>query len=134
MRIAQHEIFGPVRSTITWSDEREMIEAVHNVEYGLTASIGTTTSPKHSPGHRRSSPDTYGSTRSSTGGSACHSAGTRTPETVIEQATENDPRSTHGDLPLAFSVAGGDTASALAAGCPVIVKAHGGHSASASSS
>ncbi|GAB6899643.1 aldehyde dehydrogenase (NADP(+)) [Kineosporia succinea] len=31
------------------------------------------------------------------------------------------------NFPLAFSVAGGDTASALAAGCPVIVKAHGSH-------
>lgn len=31
------------------------------------------------------------------------------------------------NFPLAFSVAGGDTASALAAGCPVIVKAHYGH-------
>jgi len=31
------------------------------------------------------------------------------------------------NFPLAFSVAGGDTASALAAGCPVIVKAHPGH-------
>src|SRR5207248_616214 len=28
------------------------------------------------------------------------------------------------NFPLAFSVAGGDTASALAAGCPVVVKAH----------
>jgi len=31
------------------------------------------------------------------------------------------------NFPLAFSVAGGDTASALAAGCPVLVKAHSGH-------
>jgi len=31
------------------------------------------------------------------------------------------------NFPFAFSVAGGDTASALAAGCPVIVKAHPGH-------
>lgn len=31
------------------------------------------------------------------------------------------------NFPLAFSVAGGDTASALAAGCPVIVKAHEAH-------
>ena len=31
------------------------------------------------------------------------------------------------NFPLAFSVAGGDTASALAAGCPVIVKAHHSH-------
>ena len=31
------------------------------------------------------------------------------------------------NFPLAFSVGGGDTASALAAGCPVIVKAHGAH-------
>ena len=30
-------------------------------------------------------------------------------------------------FPLAFSVAGGDTASALAAGCPVVVKAHDAH-------
>ncbi|WP_322031294.1 aldehyde dehydrogenase (NADP(+)) [Paraburkholderia sp. J76] len=31
------------------------------------------------------------------------------------------------NFPLAFSVAGGDTASALAAGCPVVVKAHLAH-------
>ncbi len=31
------------------------------------------------------------------------------------------------NFPLAFSVAGGDTASALAAGCPVVVKGHPGH-------
>lgn len=33
------------------------------------------------------------------------------------------------NFPFAFSVAGGDTASALAVGCPVIVKAHSGHQA-----
>lgn len=33
------------------------------------------------------------------------------------------------NFPLAFSVAGGDTASALAAGCPVVVKPHPGHPA-----
>ncbi len=31
------------------------------------------------------------------------------------------------NFPFAFSVAGGDTASALAAGCPVVVKAHSAH-------
>ncbi|WP_163279668.1 aldehyde dehydrogenase family protein, partial [Enterobacter hormaechei] len=31
------------------------------------------------------------------------------------------------NFPLAFSVAGGDTASALAAGCPVSVKGHSAH-------
>ncbi|MEA4944509.1 MAG: aldehyde dehydrogenase (NADP(+)) [Propionicimonas sp.] len=31
------------------------------------------------------------------------------------------------NFPFAFSVAGGDTASALAVGCPVVVKAHPGH-------
>lgn len=31
------------------------------------------------------------------------------------------------NFPFAFSVAGGDTASALAAGCPVVLKAHPGH-------
>lgn len=35
------------------------------------------------------------------------------------------------NFPLAFSTAGGDTASALAAGCPVIVKAHAMHSGTA---
>jgi NADP-dependent aldehyde dehydrogenase len=32
-----------------------------------------------------------------------------------------------GNFPFAFSVAGGDTAAALAARCPVVVKAHPGH-------
>lgn len=31
------------------------------------------------------------------------------------------------NFPFAFSVLGGDTASALAAGCPVVIKAHNGH-------
>ncbi|OJA05664.1 aldehyde dehydrogenase (NADP(+)) [Halomonas sp. QHL1] len=31
------------------------------------------------------------------------------------------------NFPLAFSVAGGDTASALAAGCPVVIKGHSAH-------
>ncbi|XBS71638.1 aldehyde dehydrogenase (NADP(+)) [Acerihabitans sp. KWT182] len=35
------------------------------------------------------------------------------------------------NFPLAFSTAGGDTASALAAGCPVVFKAHSGHPATA---
>ena len=35
------------------------------------------------------------------------------------------------NFPLAFSVAGGDTASALAAGCPIIVKGHPAHPATA---
>ena len=33
------------------------------------------------------------------------------------------------NFPLAFSVPGGDTASALAAGCPVVIKAHSSHPA-----
>ncbi|HMJ67442.1 MAG TPA: aldehyde dehydrogenase (NADP(+)) [Cyclobacteriaceae bacterium] len=36
------------------------------------------------------------------------------------------------NFPLAYSTAGGDTASALAAGCPVIVKAHPGHAKTSS--
>lgn len=35
------------------------------------------------------------------------------------------------NFPLAFSVAGGDTASALAAGCPVVVRAHSAHAGTA---
>lgn len=35
------------------------------------------------------------------------------------------------NFPLAFSVAGGDTASALAAGCPVVVQAHSAHAGTA---
>ena len=35
------------------------------------------------------------------------------------------------NFPLAFSAAGGDTASALAAGCPVIVKGHSAHAGTA---
>lgn len=35
------------------------------------------------------------------------------------------------NFPLAFSTAGGDTASALAAGCPVVMKAHAAHPATA---
>src|SRR5690606_34527254 len=41
MRIAREEVFGPVLSILRWQDEEEMIQAVNDVEYGLTASIWT---------------------------------------------------------------------------------------------
>ena len=42
MRIAREEIFGPVLSVIAWQDEDKMLEQVNAVDYGLTASIYTT--------------------------------------------------------------------------------------------
>jgi betaine-aldehyde dehydrogenase len=42
MRIAKEEIFGPVLSVLKWRDEEEMFQQVNRVEYGLTASIYTT--------------------------------------------------------------------------------------------
>jgi betaine-aldehyde dehydrogenase len=41
MRIAREEIFGPVLSVLRWSDEEAMLEQVNSVEFGLTASIYT---------------------------------------------------------------------------------------------
>ncbi|MFC0218080.1 aldehyde dehydrogenase family protein [Pseudochelatococcus lubricantis] len=41
MRLAREEIFGPVLSVFKWSDEVEMLRAVNDVDYGLTASIWT---------------------------------------------------------------------------------------------
>ncbi|MEE8352239.1 MAG: aldehyde dehydrogenase family protein [Rhodospirillales bacterium] len=41
MRIGREEIFGPVMSVISWSDDEAMLEAVNGVEYGLTAAIIT---------------------------------------------------------------------------------------------
>jgi betaine-aldehyde dehydrogenase len=42
MRIAKEEVFGPILSVIKWRDEDAMLEHVNQVEYGLTASIYTT--------------------------------------------------------------------------------------------
>jgi len=42
MRIANEEIFGPVLSVLKWRDEEAMLEQVNRVDYGLTASIYTT--------------------------------------------------------------------------------------------
>jgi betaine-aldehyde dehydrogenase len=42
MRIANEEIFGPVLSVLKWHDEEAMLEQVNRVDYGLTASIYTT--------------------------------------------------------------------------------------------
>ena len=42
MRIAKEEVFGPILSVIKWRDEDAMLEQVNQVEYGLTASIYTT--------------------------------------------------------------------------------------------
>jgi betaine-aldehyde dehydrogenase len=41
MRVAREEIFGPVLSVLTWTDEAAMLDAVNAVEYGLTCSIWT---------------------------------------------------------------------------------------------
>jgi betaine-aldehyde dehydrogenase len=42
MRIAKEEIFGPVLSVLSWRDEESMFAQVNAVDYGLTASICTT--------------------------------------------------------------------------------------------
>jgi 2-formylbenzoate dehydrogenase len=41
MRIAREEIFGPVLSILTWSDEASALRIANDVEYGLTASVWT---------------------------------------------------------------------------------------------
>jgi betaine-aldehyde dehydrogenase len=41
MKIAREEIFGPVLSVLRWDDPDEMIAAVNDVEYGLTAAAWT---------------------------------------------------------------------------------------------
>jgi betaine-aldehyde dehydrogenase len=42
MRVAREEIFGPVLAVFKWSDEDALFQAVNGVDYGLTASIWTT--------------------------------------------------------------------------------------------
>ena len=42
MRLASEEIFGPVLSVLKWKDEESLFEQVNAVEYGLTASVWTT--------------------------------------------------------------------------------------------
>jgi acyl-CoA reductase-like NAD-dependent aldehyde dehydrogenase len=41
MRIAQEEIFGPVLSVLTYSDEEEALAIANGTKYGLTASVWT---------------------------------------------------------------------------------------------
>ena len=41
MRIAREEIFGPVMSIITWTDQQEMLHQVNQLDFGLTAMIVT---------------------------------------------------------------------------------------------
>ena len=41
MRIAREEIFGPVVSILRWSDEKDLVQRVNALDYGLTASIWT---------------------------------------------------------------------------------------------
>src|SRR3546814_14410626 len=49
MRIAQEEIFGPVLSTITFSDEAEALPIANNSPFGLAAAVWT---PDINPAHR----------------------------------------------------------------------------------
>jgi acyl-CoA reductase-like NAD-dependent aldehyde dehydrogenase len=41
MRIAKEEIFGPVLSILSWTDEDEVLDLANDTDYGLTASIWT---------------------------------------------------------------------------------------------
>lgn len=46
MRIAQEEVFGPVMSVLSWTDEEDMWKQVNSVEYGLTGAIFTSNAAK----------------------------------------------------------------------------------------
>ena len=41
MRIAKEEIFGPVLSVMSWTDDAEVMSIANGLEYGLTAGILT---------------------------------------------------------------------------------------------
>ena len=41
MRVAQEEIFGPVTSVITFSDEEDLVKQANDTIYGLSAGIWT---------------------------------------------------------------------------------------------
>ncbi len=41
MRLAREEVFGPVLAVMKWSDEASMLNAVNELEFGLTCSIWT---------------------------------------------------------------------------------------------
>ncbi|CAI6090208.1 hypothetical protein V2G26_006250 [Clonostachys chloroleuca] len=41
MRIANEEVFGPIMSVLSWSDEEALIRDVNAVDYGLTGSVFT---------------------------------------------------------------------------------------------
>jgi acyl-CoA reductase-like NAD-dependent aldehyde dehydrogenase len=41
MRIAQEEVFGPLLSIMSWSDDEEAIELANSTDFGLTASVWT---------------------------------------------------------------------------------------------
>lgn len=60
-----------------------------------------------------------------------HADGATVPQDLRRMLVPVGPVAVFGasNFPLAFSVPGGDTASALAAGCPVVVKAHPSHPA-----
>jgi betaine-aldehyde dehydrogenase len=42
MRIAREEVFGPVLSILKWREEEELFKTVNELDYGLSASIWTT--------------------------------------------------------------------------------------------
>jgi betaine-aldehyde dehydrogenase len=53
LRIAREEIFGPILCVMKWRDEEQMFAQVNQVEYGLTASIYTTSlANAHRAAHR----------------------------------------------------------------------------------
>ena len=118
--IAQEEVFGPVVTVIPFEDEKDAVRIANDVQYGLFATVWTSTPPAATAWRARSSRARSGSTRRTRLSRACPSAGTSSPASAASSASRRSSSTSRRRASSSPRAASRSTRSTCSHTCPAV--------------